>query len=104
MKKAIFLVFLFCSSAASAQTVVGTSVISGTPTPITMASHPQHASPQPLAPEQSILQTGSYTSAHGERPLWEVVPPKPALPLADIARALRKEHATAKKATRVFEN
>jgi hypothetical protein len=104
MKKAIFLVFLFCSSGALAQTVVGTSVISGTPTPITMASHPQHASLQPLAPEQSILQTGSYTSAHGERPLWEVAPPQPTVPLADIARALRKQHSAARKATRVFEN
>lgn len=106
MKKAIFLVFQFCALSALAQTIAGTwSVLSGTPTPITMSSHPERATQQPLAHEQSLLQTGSYTSAHGERPLWEVAPPPhPTVPLADVARALKKEHATARKAIKVFEN
>lgn len=106
MKKAIFLVFLFCALSALAQTIAGTSsVLSGTPSSITMASHPERATQQPLAHEQTLLETGSYTSAHGERPLWEVAPPHPpSVPLADVARALKKEHATARKATKVFEN
>jgi hypothetical protein len=43
--------------------------------------------------------------AQGERPLSDVASSKAApVPLGDIARMLRKEQLTAKKATTVWEN
>jgi len=105
MKKAFLLVFLFCAAASFAQSVAGVTVTSSEAHPMVVQSHPEHAAVRPLAQEQSILQSNAYSIAHGERPLWEVAPPpRPVVPLADSARALRKEHATARKATRIFEN
>ena len=51
-----------------------------------------------LAQEQSLLEHSNYYYAQGERPLWEVQPLAHHVPLGDIARTLRQEHATAKKA------
>jgi len=51
-----------------------------------------------------LLEQTTYTSAKGERPLWEVAPEWHAIPLGDIARELKQEHATAKKAEIVWEN
>ena len=45
----------------------------------------------------------AYAYAHGERPLWEFGPVSQPVSLGDVARACRKEKATAKKAERVFE-
>ena len=44
------------------------------------------------AMEQSLLENSSVFVCEGERPLWEVQPLAPQVPLGDIARALRKEH------------
>ena len=51
-----------------------------------------------MALEQNLLENASYSYARGERPLWEVQPLAHQVPLGDIARALKKEHETAKKA------
>ncbi len=58
-----------------------------------------------MGAQQNLLGSNAYSSAKGERPLWEVAPPPPpAIPLADTARALRKQHELAKKATFVRED
>jgi hypothetical protein len=55
--------------------------------------------------QRSLLGSSGYSSAKGERPLWEFAPPpRPVVPLADTARALRKQHELAKKAVFVREN
>jgi len=69
-----------------------------------LPSHPQHASQQPPPTEQSLFEQSINTYARGERPLWEVTPPVKVVPLGDIARMLKKEHAIAKKAEFVWEN
>jgi hypothetical protein len=46
---------------------------------------------------------GTYSYAQGERPLWEFGPVSVPVPLGDVARAVRKEKLTAKKAEIVFE-
>ena len=99
--------FLFCvvfSSLTWAQTA-GVSVLSGQPQPLHQPSHPEHASQASLASQQTLLGTGAYTSAKGERPLWEVAPPpKHETPLGDTARAVRKDRESTKKATFIREN
>lgn len=57
-----------------------------------------------MGQEQNLLQRSTYLYARGERPLWESMPERVAMPLGDVARLLRQEHATAKKASRVVEN
>jgi hypothetical protein len=42
--------------------------------------------------------------AQGERPLWEFATnPAPEVPLGDVARLYRQQHATVKKAVKVLE-
>ena len=102
MKTALFALLLLCASAAFGQ---ATSSLSAEPQPIQMNSHVQHASQRPLQSEQSLLiSSEGDTSARGERPLWEAGAKPPAeIPLGDIARLLRNEHVTAKKAVKVLE-
>ncbi len=69
-----------------------------------IVGHPERAYQQSMASEQVLLEQSSYTSAKGETPLWEVAPPSQKVPLGDVARALKQEHATAKKAEIVWEN
>ncbi|HUJ95958.1 MAG TPA: hypothetical protein VLW84_11880 [Terriglobales bacterium] len=80
------------------------SAISSQPQILELPSHPQHASQQLPAREQSLFERSSVTWAQGERPLWEVAPAIKVVPLGDIARMLKKEHATAKKAQIIWEN
>jgi len=100
MKITLLVVPLFCAVAA-----LGQSSISGSPMAASfqVPQHPERASAQPIAQEQNLLGTGSLSSAHGEMPLWEAMPETKLVPLGDIARRLRKEHATAKKAHVVME-
>jgi hypothetical protein len=54
--------------------------------------------------EQTLLITSNNAYARGERPLWEVAVKRPAeIPLGDIARLLRNQHAAARKAVKVLE-
>jgi hypothetical protein len=102
MKATLFALLLLSASGALAQSI-SASVRSSEPVIVQFASHPARASQRPLAAEQSILFTAANASAQGERPLWEVAKPAPEVPLGDIARSLREEHATAKKAVKFFE-
>jgi len=99
---------LFCvsfASAAFAQNVgAAASALSNEPIHIMVPEHPEHASQKPMLAEQSLLQTSTFTAAHGERPLWEVAPVKEEVPLGDVARAYRREHNIEKRSATVVEN
>ena len=101
MKITFFALFFLFTTAAFGQ---ATGTISGDVSPLRIVGHPQHAYQQAMASEQVLLEQSTYTSAKGERPLWEVAPEWHATPLGDIARELKQEHATAKKAEIVWEN
>jgi len=81
----------------------GTPAVSST---VYFAEHAQRAAPQHLAREQNLVESfDSVYIEHGEMPLADVpLPPVHEVPLGDIARALKKEHATVKKAVVVLEN
>ena len=100
MKTTLFALLFLCATAAFGQ--AGASLTSE-PQPIQMPTHEQHANQKSMQTEQSLLFAFDSTSAKGERPLWEVGP-KPAaeIPLGDVARLFRNEHATAKKAAKVL--
>jgi hypothetical protein len=100
MKTALFVLCVLCATAALGQSVGG-SALSSQVQVFEFASHPEHASQQPMAQEQSLLDHSGYFYAQGERPLWEFAPVSQTVPLGDVARALRKEHAMAKKADMV---
>ncbi len=81
------------------------AAVSAQPQIIQMTSHPMHADQHAMASEHSLVGggPGTYSYAQGERPLWEFGPVSEPVSLGDIARALRKEKLTAKKAEIVFE-
>jgi hypothetical protein len=58
-----------------------------------------------MATERALVGggAGTYTYARGERPLWEFGELKPEIPLGDVARSVRQEKLTAKKAEIIFE-
>ncbi|HWZ82963.1 MAG TPA: hypothetical protein VNW47_10075 [Terriglobales bacterium] len=103
MKTTLFSLLVLCATAAFGQ-AAGLGV-SSEPQPISIPSHQQHASQHAIESEQSLLITSySDTSARGERPLWEAGAKPPAeVPLGDVARLLRNEHATARKAVKSLE-
>ncbi|MFY9562526.1 MAG: hypothetical protein WAQ52_20015 [Terriglobales bacterium] len=102
MKTTLFALFLLSTTAALGQSVG--SFINSEPVLVQVPSHQLHASQRPLAEEQSILFTSTNAYARGERPLWEVGAKPPAeIPLGDVARAFRSQHATVKKAVKVLE-
>lgn len=96
--------FFLCATAAFGQATAGASSLSSQPVVIQMQSHPQHAIYSPMKQEQSLSEKSTYTYAKGERPLWEVAPLSQSTPLGDVARALREEHAKARKADFIVEN
>jgi hypothetical protein len=103
--KIFSLLFVVCiCGVASAQSVVGHGALNPQPQMITMPDYAEHASQVGLGREQSLFERAGSASARGERPLWEVVPPSVETPLGDTARELRKEHASAKKAVRIWTN
>jgi hypothetical protein len=99
MKTVIFIFCMFCASAAFGQTAGG-----AVNTPIAMAEHPMHAEQHDMARPQNIYEHSDYTYAQGERPLWEFGTISHPVPLGDVARALRKEHALVRKADIIWEN
>jgi hypothetical protein len=101
MKTTLFLLCLLFSSAAFGQSYLPPSTLSPS---LQMATHGQRASQQPMAQELDLREHSGFTYAQGERPLWEVMPLPQLQPLGDIARELRKEHETVKKAAKVSEN
>jgi len=104
MKTTLLVLLCLCTTAALGQAFGGSAGAPAMSSSFQMVGHEQHASARPMAQEQSLLEgSGGVYTAHGERPLWEVAPPEPpAVPLGDIARMLRKEHETAKKAQFVY--
>lgn len=101
MKTLCFTLCLLLTTAAFGQ--VGYASVDNQPQVREIPSHPLHAAPQPMAPELSLLTRSAYVSVQGEKPLWEVARIADTMPLGDVARLLRKQHATAKKAIIVFE-
>ena len=104
MKTVLLLFCGLCATAAFGQNIgAAASVLSAEPVAISAPSHPQHASVKTVLAEQSLLGS-NYTYAKGERPLWEVAPKIVEVPLGDVARAVRKDRALAKKSAAVVEN
>jgi hypothetical protein len=101
MKTLFVVLSLLFATAALGQTA---TVLSNYVQPVEIVDHPAHASQHDLAKPQDLLEHSDYTYAQGERPLSDFPehPSEPA-PLGDIARALRSEHLTARKAEFVFE-
>lgn len=89
-------------SAAHAQ--VGSS-ISSQPTFTEFSEHTEHAALHAMASETPLVggSANSYTYAQGEQPLWEFGHPSEAKPLGDLAREIRAQKVTAKKAEIIFE-
>ena len=100
MKTTLLVLYLLLTSAAFGQNA---GSISGQPQPYHPTGNPAHASVQPLAQEQYVLSGTHYSSAQGEKATWEL-PQAPVVPLGDIARMLKKDHAKLKKARVVYEN
>ena len=101
MRTTIVLFCLLCATAAFGQSYsIGVAPIQST---YNTPDHPSRAAFHPMLTEQNLLGVGSFTYAQGEMPLWEAPFDSHEVPLGDIARALKKEHATAKKARLVLE-
>jgi hypothetical protein len=102
MKTTLLIITILCSVAALGQSA---SSISNNPQPLRISGHPEYASQGTMATEHSLVGGGAstYTYAQGERPLWEFGEIKPQIPLGDVARSVRKEKLTAKKAEIIFE-
>jgi hypothetical protein len=96
MKTTLCVLCLLCATAALGQSAG--SVLSSEPQVFHLPDHAQHASQQPMAQEQNLLDSSGYFYAQGERPLWEFAPAPHAVALGDIARMLRKDHELVKKA------
>ena len=79
--------------------------MSSEPVPVSFTSHQAHASQPGMSDQQDVLERSVPMIAQGLRPLSDVASSKAApIPLGDIARMLKKEQLTAKKATTVWEN
>jgi hypothetical protein len=101
MKTTIITFCLLCATAAFGQ---NGPILSNQPAPVVMSEHPQHATEHAMAQETSLLSGFSpYTYAKGEVPLAELGSLPYETPLGDVARAYRKEHSEAPKATIVLD-
>jgi hypothetical protein len=102
MKKVLFVLCILATTAAFGQSSNGSAQLASS---VQFSDHFQQASPQPISDGHNLLGFGSVYSAKGEMPLSEVhLPPVPVVPLGDVARAEKKEHAADKKAQVVWEN
>ncbi len=105
MKTLALVLCLFASTSLLAQASAGTGALSADPVVIQFTGHPTRALQQGMADHQDIMESSTPTMERGSRPLWEVAPrPVAAVPLGDIARMLKKEKLTVRKATKVWEN
>lgn len=101
--KTTLALLLICSATAVFAQSVGGATRSAQPVVTQFESHPQRARQNAMAQEDNILFHATNPSAQGERPLWEVAEPAPEIPLGDVARLLRNEHAIARKAVKSLE-
>jgi hypothetical protein len=97
MKLTLIAFFVFCASSA-----FGQGMLSANPQPLEFNDHASHAYQHDLASPSNLLQDSAYSYAQGERPLWEFGPTTQPVPLGDVARAYREQHALAKKAEPQF--
>ena len=101
MKTTLLTLMILAGTAAFGQSA---GVLSSVPQELHMSEHPKHAEVTPMAAEHPLVGGGSYTVAHGERPLWEFGPvSEPARPLGDVARDVRKEKQSSRKADIILE-
>jgi hypothetical protein len=104
MRTFFFLAVMCLFYVAAFGQTIGSSPVNIQPQMLVIADHPEHASETGMAQSHDLREHSGSTSAQGERPLWEFMKSKPVTPLGDLARDIRKEHATAKKATRIWTN
>ena len=102
MKTTIIVLCFLCATAAFAQSA---PILSNTPSPVVMFEHPLRAAEHAMAQETSLLSSNlsPYSYATGEVPLAELGSLPYETPLGDVARAYRKAHIDAPKATMVLE-
>jgi hypothetical protein len=98
MKTVLGTLFILCATSAFSQSVISSEV-----QPLRFSEHPQHASQHAMAQESSLLGDSPYSYAKGEVPLSELGSPIYVVPLGDLARAAKKEHANDRKAEKVLE-
>lgn len=91
------------SSMLVAQSSGGVAVYNSEAHALYMPSHDQHAGEAGLASERGLYVRTATAIGDGERPLWEFGSPKVEVPLGDVARLYREQHATVKKAVKVLE-
>jgi hypothetical protein len=99
MKTTLLVLLVLLTTAAFAQ-YGGT--ISSQPQLYQPPDHPEHASYSPIAREQTLVAGGGDTYAHGDRPASDF-PQAAEISLGEVARELRKQHESAKKARVVWE-
>jgi hypothetical protein len=104
MKTVLFMLSMLCATGALAQSGSVANVLNGDVQKWDMISHPEHATMQPMATEQSLIGGSNPTIARGERPLWELGQIKEEQSLGEAARIQRKQHASDKKAPVVWHN
>ena len=104
MKTLLMILCLLCASVAWGQASVSASVLNAEPQMVQFFSHPQHAAQVGMGIERRVLERSVPIAAHGVLPLWEVAPVSQPIPLGDVARSLREEHETVRKAERVMTN
>jgi hypothetical protein len=104
MKTTLFALCFLCTTAAFGQSA---PVLNSTAQPTEFWDHVQHASPHVMGTEDTLLGDSIYSYAHGERPMSDFATGMTVnneRPLGDVARELRKKHASATKVVRVSEN
>lgn len=101
MKTTLLALIILAGTVAFGQSA---GVLSNVPQELRMSEHPMHADVTPMASEHFLVGGGTYTVAHGEGPLWEFGPvSEPARPLGDVARDVRKEKQSARRAEVILE-
>ena len=101
MKTTLFSFFLLCATAALGQSA---GFLTNVPQVFQIPSHPLRASQRPMQQEQTLLPNSNNVYGRGERPLWEFATQAHSeIPLGDVARLLRNQHAVARKAMKVVE-
>jgi len=95
MKKTLFVICLLSATAAFAQ-YGGAGTVNNQAQSYQFQTHPAHAAFAAMGQELSVLASGSYGSAQGERPVSDFPQPE-AVSLGTAARELRKQHAAESK-------
>ena len=103
MKKILVALCLALTTAAVAQNGISGNSLNSQVQSYTFMSHPEHAAYTPMSQEQNILSSSSYSSAQGERRASDFPQPE-GVSLGTAARALKAQHATAKKSRVIWIN